>query len=126
MKKSSKETTVEAYIANASAVARPLLAQMRELILQAAPKATESISYQMPAYQWHGPLVYFGAYKKHIGFYPTGAGVAHFEEQLKGYVTSKGAIQFSLDKPLPVQLIKQIVQFRVKQNEQKAMKAKAK
>ena len=89
---------------------------MRATIKKAAPKAEEVISYGMPAYRLDGVLVYFAGYGKHIGFYPTGRGVAAFQQELTKYKTSKGAIQFPLDKPLPLALITKIVRFRVKDN----------
>lgn len=97
-----------------------MLEQMRNIISKAAPAAEEIISYAMPAYRLHGNLVYFAAYKNHLGFYPSSSGVKTFEKELAGYKCSKGAIQFPLDKPLPVKLITRIVKFRVKENTEKA------
>lgn len=122
---SSKAENVDHYIAMAPEEARAKLVQMRSIILKAAPKAEESISYMMPAYKLSGVLVYFGGYKKHIGFYPTASGIENFKQELEGYVTSKGAIQFPLDKPLPAKLITQIVKFRAIENTDKE-KAKVK
>ena len=89
---------------------------MRSLILKIAPKAEEIISYGMPAYKYHGILVYFAAYKNHIGFYPTSSGIKAFENELTSYKHAKGSIQFPHDKPLPDKLIEKIVQFRLKEN----------
>jgi uncharacterized protein YdhG (YjbR/CyaY superfamily) len=111
---------VDAYIAGFPEATQKLLQQLRSTIRKAAPKAEESISYQMPAYKFSGVLVYFAGYEKHIGFYPTGAGIAHFQKEIAGFKTSKGTIQFPLDKPLPLQLIKKIVAFRVQENLAKA------
>jgi uncharacterized protein YdhG (YjbR/CyaY superfamily) len=73
----------------------------------------------MPAYKYKGMLVYFAGYKNHIGLYPTASGVKVFEKELAKYKTSKGAIQFPLDKSLPLPLIKKIIKYRVKENEKK-------
>lgn len=91
------------------------LKQIREIIRLHASDAKESISYGMACYKLKGPLVYFGAMKTHLGFYPTPAGIEAFKDKLEGWKYSKGAIQFPYHKPLPVDLIKEIVCFRVKQ-----------
>jgi uncharacterized protein YdhG (YjbR/CyaY superfamily) len=122
---STKAENVDQYIATAPEESKTKLLQMRSIILKAAPKAEESIAYMMPAYKLNGVLVYFGGYKKHIGFYPTASGIENFKKELEGYVTSKGAIQFPLDKPLPTKLITQIVKFRALENLEKE-KAKPK
>ncbi len=111
---------IDAYIADFPADKQQLLLQMRAIIRKAAPKATEKISYGMPCFFQEGNLVYFAAMKNHIGFYPSSSGVANFTKELEGYITSKGAIQFPLDKPLPVKLITMIVKFRVLENLEKA------
>ncbi len=111
---------VQEYIEGFPKEMQLLLSQVRAIILKAAPKAEEMISYNMPAYKLNGPLVYFAGYKKHIGFYPTPSGIYNFEKELAAYVTSKGAIQFPTEKPLPTNLIKQIVQFRVMENLEKS------
>ena len=97
-----------------------LLTQLRNLIRESIPEDQEIISYNMPAYKYYGMLVYFAGYKSHIGFYPKASGVKFFEKELSKYKTSKGAIQFPLDKKLPLPIIKKIVKFRVKENEVKA------
>lgn len=112
-------TTVDNYIESAEKSVRPALRQLRATIRKAAPDAQEGISYGMPAYKQDGMLVYFAAFKNHIGFYPGASGVAAFEKETGRYHTSKGTIQFPLDKPLPVKLIARIVQFRLKQNREK-------
>jgi uncharacterized protein YdhG (YjbR/CyaY superfamily) len=89
------------------------------VIKETAPKAEERISYQMPGYYLNGMLVWFGAHQNHIGFYPTGAGIEAFKEQLKGYKFSKGVVQFPLDQPIPYDLIRKIVEFRIEANEKK-------
>ena len=94
---------------------------MRKTIKFAAPKAEELISYQMPAYKYKGVLVYFAAFEKHIGFYATPTGHAAFKNELSDYKTGKGSVQFPLTEPLPLDLVKRIVEFRVKENEAKAI-----
>lgn len=118
--------SVEEYIASFPASTQKLLKQLRKTIRAAAPKAEESISYMMPAYKHMGPLVYFGGYAKHIGFYPGAGGVEAFVKEIKNFTYSKGTIQFPLDKPLPLDLITEIVKFRLKQNEEKAAAKKTK
>jgi uncharacterized protein YdhG (YjbR/CyaY superfamily) len=80
----------------------------------------------MPAYKCNGVLVYFGAYKNHIGFYPTGRGISAFQKELSGYEGSKGTVRFPIDKPLPMGLISKIVKFRVKENLEKKKKSETK
>ena len=100
-----------------------LLAQLRTTIRKCAPGAVEIISYGMPAFKLNNkPLVYFAAYKNHIGFYPGASPVIVFKNELKVYKTSKGAIQFPLDKPLPPALVKKIVKYKVSENMVKAQK----
>jgi uncharacterized protein YdhG (YjbR/CyaY superfamily) len=92
---------------------------LRNTIKKAAPKAEEVISYNMPAYKLNGALVYFAAYKGHIGFYPTGSGIEAFTKELSAYEGSKGTVRFPLDQPLPMSLITQIVKYRVQKNLEK-------
>ncbi len=118
MKKTSpygatKFTTIDEYHASFPKNVQKLLQQLRLIISQATPEATETISYGMPAFKHHNVLVYYAAHKEHIGFYPTSKPIIVFKEELTKYKTSKGAIQFPLDKPLPTSLIKKIVKFRV-------------
>lgn len=128
--KSIKYQTVEAYIAAFPPQVQERLQSIRAIIQKAAPKAVETISYNMPAYKQYGVLVYFAANKEHIGFYPTGSPVAVFKEQLKDYKTSKGAIQFPLTSKIPVKLVTDIVKYRIKEDAEyqalKAAKKKAK
>jgi uncharacterized protein YdhG (YjbR/CyaY superfamily) len=112
-------TTIDGYIAQFPEDVQVILQQIREVIKETAPKAEERISYQMPGYYLNGMLVWFGAHQNHIGFYPTGAGIEAFKEQLKGYKFSKGAVQFPLDQPIPYDLIRNIVEFRIEANEKK-------
>ena len=115
----AKPSSVEEYLSWCSPEVREKLEQMRATILKAVPKAKEVVSYSMPAYKTTEVLVYFAAAKKHIGFYPTNSGVSKFKKELKKYVTSTGAIQFPLDKPLPLKLIADISQFRAAEAEAK-------
>lgn len=112
--------TTDEYIAQFPKSTQLLLKKIRAIIKKAVPKAEEKISYGIPTFVFHKNLVHFGGYKNHIGFYPGAAGVEAFTKELSAYPFSKGAIQFPLDKPLPVGLITQIVKFRVAQNIEKA------
>jgi uncharacterized protein YdhG (YjbR/CyaY superfamily) len=109
--------SVDEYIATFPLDIQTRLQQLRAVIHEAAPEAEETISYQMPAFRQNGVLVYFAAFKNHIGFFPTAAGIEAFKDKLSGYKTSKGTIQFPLNQPLPVELVKEIVKTRVKQNQ---------
>jgi uncharacterized protein YdhG (YjbR/CyaY superfamily) len=86
------------------------------VIKAAAPEAEEKISYQMPAFAQNGILVYFAAHKNHIGFYPTSSGIEKFKDELSAYENSKGAIRFPIDEPIPYELVKKIVAFRLQEN----------
>ncbi|MFZ4455692.1 MAG: iron chaperone [Bacteroidales bacterium] len=112
----NKPQSTEEYIAAFPAEIQKLLNQMRTAIQQAAPNAEEVISYGMPAFKQNGMLVYYAAFSKHIGFYPTSSGIEVFEEELFGYVGGKGSVQFPFDKPLPIDLVKRIVAYRVAEN----------
>ena len=114
-----KYTTVDEYISDFPAGTKSKLKELRKIIKKMAPKAEEKISYNMPGYSLNGMLVYFAGYKNHIGFYPTSSGILAFKKEISIYKNSKGAIQFPLDEPLPVDLISQIVEFRVGENMQK-------
>ncbi|WP_008585384.1 iron chaperone [Niabella soli] len=112
-----KFSTVNEYIGTFSGIQKKRLQELRRIVKQAAPaKATEVISYNMPALKGNKVLVYYAAYPKHIGFYPTGSPVKVFAAALKNYKTSKGTIQFSLEEPLPAELIKEIVAYRIKED----------
>ncbi len=110
---------VDEYVASFLEATQLLLEELRELILTTVPDVEERISYGMPSYKWKGILVYFGAYAKHIGFYPTGSGVAPFTNELSTYKCSKGTIQLPLNQVLPLDLIRKIVLFRMEENEAK-------
>ncbi|MGC4038275.1 MAG: DUF1801 domain-containing protein [Chitinophagaceae bacterium] len=116
----TKFNSIDEYFAAFSPATRTLLKEMRQIIRKAAPDAEEVISYNMPAFRQNGMLVYYAAYKGHIGFYPTGAGIEAFKKELEKYEGSKGAVRFPLDKPFPAALITKIVKFRIKQNREKA------
>jgi uncharacterized protein YdhG (YjbR/CyaY superfamily) len=110
---------IDAYIAGAPEEIRPVLEKIRETIRAAAPQAQEAISYSMPAFKLNGVLVYYAAFKDHIGFFPTAEGVSHFKKELEPYDTSKGTVRFPLDKPIPYSLIREIVKHRVQENSTK-------
>lgn len=114
-----KPPHIDAYIAGFPESTQRILEQVRQTIRKAAPQAQEKISYGMPAFVWHGNLVYFAAYEKHIGFYALPSGNAAFQKELSDYKMGKGSIQFPIDKPMPLDLIAKIVQFRVAENEEK-------
>lgn len=115
----TKPKNFKEYIADFPQESQQLLIQLYKTIKASAPEAIEIISYSMPAFKLNGILVYFAAYKNHIGFYPTGSGIEAFKEEIKDYKTSKGTLQFPLNKPLPIDLITQIVKYRVNENLQK-------
>jgi len=121
-----KFNSIDEYIGLFPSEVQDILTTLRKVIKESAPGATEKISYQMPTFAVHGNLVHFAAYKKHIGFYPAASGVAAFTDKLVEYKTSKGAIQFPIDKPLPYELIREIVQFRVDENRKRAEDKKKK
>jgi uncharacterized protein YdhG (YjbR/CyaY superfamily) len=110
---------IDNYIDLFSEEVQGKLKKLRATIKAAAPEAIEKISYQMPTFYLNGNLVHFAAYKNHIGFYPTPSGIEHFKDELFAYKTSKGAIQFPIDQPLPLELVARIVKFRVVENQQK-------
>ncbi len=111
--------TVEAYIAAAPKDMQPKLRQMRELILSAAPKVEEKISYSMPYYGYKGRLAYFAFAKEHIGLYIPPPIIAMHKDQLKKYHTAMATVRFPIDEKLPVTIIKKLVKARVKLNEKK-------
>ncbi len=115
----TKPINIDAYIAGFPKATADLLATLRATIQQAAPEAGEVISYAMPAFKQNGILVYFAAYASHIGFYPTASGISAFKNDLSGFKSAKGSVQFPLDKPLPLSLITKIVQFKVAENKEK-------
>ncbi len=112
--------SVDEYISGFPPDIKEKLETIRKAIKESAPDAEETISYRMPAFKQNGVLVYFAAFKDHIGFFPTASGIEAFKHELSGYKWSKGTIQFPMDKPLPVDLVKRIVKFRVAENAKKA------
>ncbi len=108
--------TVDEYIAGFPLEVQTILLKLRKVVRDAAPEATEKISYQMPTYFLNGNLVHFAAFKNHIGFYPTPSAVAGFSAELAGFKNAKGSIQFPIDQPLPYSLIERMVRFRVEEN----------
>jgi uncharacterized protein YdhG (YjbR/CyaY superfamily) len=112
----------DSYIDSFPTKTQRMLEQLRLIIQETAPEAEEKISYGMPAYKLNGMLVYFAGYAKHIGFYPGVACIIAFKDDLSGYKTSKGTVQFPLDKPLPAALIAEMVRFRIEENLQRKKK----
>jgi uncharacterized protein YdhG (YjbR/CyaY superfamily) len=117
MKKGFKTTSQ--YIRSFPGPVQKILKKLRKEIKSVAPQAEEKISYQMPSFFQNGVLVYFAAFSKHIGFFPTANGVSAFKGKLLKYKHSKGTIRFPIDEPLPFNLIKQIVRSRIKENSKK-------
>jgi uncharacterized protein YdhG (YjbR/CyaY superfamily) len=116
MKDTASPVTTTEYIARFPPAVRKQLSAVRRAIKEAAPAAEEMISYRMPSFHQDGPVAYFAAFKSHVGFYPTASGIERFKKDLAGYQSSKGAVQFPLDEPMPLALIKRIVRFKVKEN----------
>ena len=114
-----KFRSVDEYLSALPQPARDAAVTLRHAIRQAAPQAEETISYNMPAFKWNGILVWYAAFKNHIGFYPKASAIIAFRANLASYKTSKGAIQFPIDDPIPTSLVKQIVKFRIKENSPK-------
>ncbi len=111
--------TIEEYIAVFPEDVQNILNQLRQTIREAAPEADETINYQIPTFTLNGNLVHFAAFANHIGFYPTPGGMEAFKEELSGYKRAKGSVQFPIDEPLPLPLIRRIVEYRVKENLQR-------
>lgn len=110
---------IDEYISNFPKDIQDKLEKVRQTIKQAAPDASEKISYGIPTFYLNGNLVHFAGYEKHIGFYPGSAPISEFASDLQGYETSKGTVRFPLDKPLPFDLIRKIVLHCVKRSTQK-------
>ncbi|NJK85320.1 MAG: hypothetical protein HC906_04470 [Bacteroidales bacterium] len=116
---------IDKYINSLPEETREKIEKLRETIRNAAPQAEETINYGIPTFKLHGNLVHFAANKGHIGFYPAPSGLEAFKKEISAYKNSKGAVQFPYDKEIPLDLITRIVEFRVKENLEKAkMKAK--
>jgi uncharacterized protein YdhG (YjbR/CyaY superfamily) len=114
---------VDAYIAAAPVPAQPILRQLRDVIRAVAPKAEEKISYGMPSYGYHGRLVYFAAFKNHVGLYAIGQEQDSYAKELSGYLSGKSTARFQIGQPLPIALIRKVVRARVKENEATAKEA---
>jgi uncharacterized protein YdhG (YjbR/CyaY superfamily) len=115
---------IDEYIAGYPESVQHVLEQVRAVIKGAAPDAQEAIKYRLPTFVLHGNLVHFGAFKNHIGFYPTPSGIEEFKKDLLAFASAKGSVQFPLDKPMPLRLIAKIVKFRVAQTRAKVAGAK--
>lgn len=112
--------SIDEYILLYPQEIQEILNTIRKVIKDSAPNAEEKISYGMPTFALNGNLVHFAAYKNHIGFYPSSSGISSFQQELSEYKTSKGAVQFPIGKPVPYELISQIVKYRVAENQSKA------
>jgi uncharacterized protein YdhG (YjbR/CyaY superfamily) len=112
--------SIDEYIADFPPEVQKLLEEVRMVIKAAAPDAMEKISYQMPTFYLKGNLVHFAAHTNHIGFYPAPSGIEKFKNELSAYEYSKGAVRFPMDQPIPLDLIRNIVLFRVQENLEKA------
>jgi uncharacterized protein YdhG (YjbR/CyaY superfamily) len=117
--------SIDAYIADFSPEIQEKLEAVRRTVREAAPDAKEIISYQMPTFYLKGNLVHFAAFKQHIGFYPAPSGIEAFQEELAAYKGAKGSVQFPLDQPLPLELVRRITAFRVEENLAKGKKKTA-
>jgi uncharacterized protein YdhG (YjbR/CyaY superfamily) len=116
----SAGSPMDEYIAGFPPEVRAILEKIRETIREVAPEADETIKYQIPTFTLLGNLVHFAAFKRHIGFYPTPTGVEAFRVELSAYAQGKGSVQFPLDRPIPYDLIRRIVEYRVQENISKA------
>ncbi len=117
MEKSKKNFgSIDEYIRTFPKTVQERLKAMRKAIHAAAPEAEEKISYRMPTFFLKGNLVHFAAFKNHIGFYPIPTGILAFKKELSAFATTKGGVQFPLDRPLPLALVAKIVKFRVAEN----------
>jgi len=119
----SAADSIDEYIAGFPPETQKVLEELRALIKASAPGAIEKISYAMPTFDLNGHhLVHFAGYAKHIGFYPVPSGIEAFKEELKPYKSGKGSAQFPLGKPIPMDLIRRIIEFRVEENTRKVPK----
>lgn len=118
--------TMDEYINTFPEDVQSILNELRQTIKDAAPDAEETINYQIPTFTLHGNLVHFAAFENHIGFYPTPSGMEAFKKELSSYKGAKGSVQFPIDQPLPLSLIRRIVEFRVKENAERKLKKKSK
>lgn len=116
MQSTTARQTIDAYIVGFPADVQQVLQEIRATIRQAAPDAQEAMKYGVPTFTLKGNLVHFGAYKDHIGFYPTPRGIGAFQDELAAYTLAKGTVRFPLAEPVPLDLISRIVKLRVQQN----------
>jgi uncharacterized protein YdhG (YjbR/CyaY superfamily) len=117
--------TMDEYIGTFPEDVQSILHELRRTIKEVAPEAEETINYQIPTFTLHGNLVHFAALKNHIGFYPTPSGMEAFKKELSAYKGAKGSVQFPMDQPLPLPLIRRIVEYRVKENLERKEKKKS-
>lgn len=123
----NQSSSIDTYIQSHPKEVQIKLQRLRATIRRLAPKATEAIKYGIPTFVLEKNLVHFAAFKNHIGFYPGASGIKQFSKEFKGYKSSKGAVQFPIDGPLPLKLIEKIVRFRIKESKAELVKkAKAK
>lgn len=109
--------TVESYIKSQDPKVQIILNKLRKIINTQAKEVVESMSYGMPGYKLNGkPLIYFGAFKSHIGIYPTPSGISAFQKALTPYKNAKGSVQFSLDSPFPYELFTKILKYKITEN----------
>jgi uncharacterized protein YdhG (YjbR/CyaY superfamily) len=119
----STAASIDEYIAEFPAETRRVLQEMRELIRATAPDAAETLSYAIPTFDLNGRhLVHFAGYERHVGFYPGASGIAAFKGELAAYKSAKGSVQFPLGQPLPSELIRRMVEFRLVENRRRAAK----
>jgi uncharacterized protein YdhG (YjbR/CyaY superfamily) len=117
MKTPKKEyKTIDEYIGTFPKNIQRILEELRQAIRESAPKAEETISYQIPTFKQNGNLVHFAAFKNHIGFYPASSAIGAFKAKLSNYEVSKGTVRFPINEPIPFDLIREMVRFRVKEN----------
>lgn len=117
---------IDEYIAGFPAEIQEILQKLREVVRETAPGVEEAIKYRMPTFMLEGNLVHFAAFKHHIGFYPVPTGIEKFKIELSPYKYAKGSVQFPLDRPIPYELVRKIVEFRVQENLVKAEAKKKK
>jgi uncharacterized protein YdhG (YjbR/CyaY superfamily) len=113
MKNMKEYSDIDAYIADAPAEVQPVLQKIRQTVQAVAPQAEEAMRYGLPTFRLNGNLIHFGAFKTHIGVYPAPRAIEAFHKELSPYEGGKGTIRFPLDKPIPYDLIRKIVEFRV-------------
>ena len=122
----SRFRSVEEYFAALPPHSRTLLQEVRSAIWAAAPQAEELISYNIPAFRLEGLLVWYAAFKSHVGLYPRVSAMEAFDKELAAYKKAKGSVQFPLDQPMPLELIAKIVKYRVKENKEDALRKQKK